>query len=69
MERARQRFNVSIAEVGEQDQWQTAVLGFACVNTDAAQAEAAAQRLVLFIEDAVRADAELLDAETEVVEV
>ncbi len=33
-ERVKQRFNVSIAEVGNQELWQRAVLGIACVGTD-----------------------------------
>ena len=65
IERVRQRFNVSIAEVGEQDLWQTAVLGISTVNTDRAAAEATIARVVSLIEDTVRADAELLDVETE----
>lgn len=33
-DRVNRRFNVSIAEVGDQDLWQKAVLGIACVGTD-----------------------------------
>jgi hypothetical protein len=33
-DRLRDRFNVSVAEVGEQDLWQKAVLGIACVAND-----------------------------------
>ncbi|MBI3911867.1 MAG: DUF503 domain-containing protein [Armatimonadetes bacterium] len=32
----RQRFNVSVAEVGEQDTWRRAVLGIACISNDQA---------------------------------
>jgi uncharacterized protein YlxP (DUF503 family) len=35
-QRVKNRFNVSIAEVGEQDLWQKSVLGVACVGTDTA---------------------------------
>ena len=66
MERVRARFNVSISEVGEQDLWQTAVLGITTVNSDGVAAQATINRVVSFIEDAVRADAELLDVETEI---
>lgn len=31
-DRVRQRFNVSLAEVGDQDLWQKSVLGAACVG-------------------------------------
>jgi len=33
-DRIRERFNVSIAEVGDQDLWQKAVLGLACVANE-----------------------------------
>jgi uncharacterized protein len=32
--RVRDKFNVSVAEVGEQDLWQKAVLGLACVANE-----------------------------------
>jgi uncharacterized protein YlxP (DUF503 family) len=36
--RVRKSFNVSIAEVDQQDAWQAATLGVACVSTDSAYA-------------------------------
>ena len=33
-DRLRDKFNVSVAEVGEQDLWQKAVLGIACVANE-----------------------------------
>ena len=33
-DRIRDKFNVSVAEVGEQDLWQKAVLGIACVANE-----------------------------------
>jgi len=35
-DRLRDKFNVSIAEVGDQDLWQQAVLGMACVADEGA---------------------------------
>jgi uncharacterized protein YlxP (DUF503 family) len=35
-ERIRGKFNVSVAEVGEQDLWQKAILGIACVANEGA---------------------------------
>ncbi len=35
-DRLREKFNVSVAEVGAQDLWQKAVLGIACVANDRA---------------------------------
>lgn len=33
--RVRDKFNVSVAEVGDQDLWQKAILGLACVANEA----------------------------------
>jgi uncharacterized protein YlxP (DUF503 family) len=35
-DRLRDKFNVSVAEVGDQELWQKAVLGIACVANEAA---------------------------------
>ncbi len=35
-QRMRDKFNVSVAEVGEQDLWQKALLGIACVANESA---------------------------------
>jgi uncharacterized protein YlxP (DUF503 family) len=35
-DRLRDKFNVSVAEVGDQDLWQKAVLGMACVANEGA---------------------------------
>ena len=34
--RLREKFNVSVAEVGEQDLWQKSILGLACVANESA---------------------------------
>lgn len=39
IEAARRRFQISVAEVGSQDSWQRARIGFAVVASTAAQAE------------------------------
>jgi uncharacterized protein YlxP (DUF503 family) len=39
VEGARRRFSVAAAEVGHQDSWQRAVLGFATVSSSATHAE------------------------------
>lgn len=35
-DRLREKFNLSVAEVGEQDLWQKAMLGIACVANESA---------------------------------
>ena len=63
--RVRNRFNLSVAEVGGQDTWQRASLGLSAVGSDARVLRGALERAVDFIEDlhlaeVVGADVELL---------
>ena len=63
--RVRNRFNVSIAEVENNDHWQLLTLGISCVSNDGSHATSVLSSVVHFIETA-RGDLELLDYETEV---
>ncbi len=65
--RVQSRFAVSIAEVDDHDQWQTATLGIACVSTDARHANEILSRVVAFIEQG-HFDAEFLGYEIELVQ-
>ena len=65
VERLRRQFNVAIAEVEEQDTWQTAVLGLAVVSNDAGHAERQLDRILEVIE-ATRLDAEVIDRQRDV---
>jgi uncharacterized protein YlxP (DUF503 family) len=49
-DRARQKFNLAIAEVGDGDAWQSAVLGFAVVANDRRFVESVVEQVVGFIE-------------------
>lgn len=51
MARVRREFNVSIAEVGEQDRWQAAELGVVAVSNDAAYVHGLLSRVVQWIEE------------------
>jgi uncharacterized protein len=62
----QQRFQVSVAEVDRQDQWQIGVLGLACVTTSAGHADQIIAHAVKFLQGR-RVDAEILDYETEIV--
>lgn len=64
MARVRKDFNVSIAEVGQQDSWQAATIGIVCVSSDSAYAHGLLTRVVQAI-SAHRLDAEVLDFEIE----
>lgn len=48
--RVHNRFNVSIAEVDDQDSWQRAELGVACVSNDSAHAHRLLTEIVRWIE-------------------
>jgi len=63
--RVRRDFNVSIAEVDQQDAWQAATLSVACVSADSAYAHGLLTKVVESI-SAYRLDAEILDFEIEI---
>ena len=49
--RVRQTFTVAVAEVGDQDIWQTAVLGVACVSNSARHADEICQKVLAYVEN------------------
>ena len=49
--RLRNRFNVSVAEVGGQDTWQRAVIGLASAGSDAARVERQLELAIDFVEE------------------
>jgi hypothetical protein len=61
--KARNKFNVSIAEVDEQDTHQTIVLGFACVAGNASHADSVIESVLAFIEG--NTDAEIIEVRRE----
>jgi uncharacterized protein YlxP (DUF503 family) len=63
--RVRNQFNVSIAEVDAHDAWQSAVIGIACVSTDASYAHGLLEKVVQMISDS-RFDAQVADYEMEI---
>lgn len=64
IQRVRNRFNLSVAEVGGQDTWQVAVLGLAIAANEAATARRRLEQAVDFIEDLHLA--EVLEQEIEI---
>ena len=66
--RASNRFNISIAEVEDQELWQTATVGFSCVGNDTSFVNQVLSTVVSFLERS-RGDAELLDYEIEIMDV
>ncbi len=65
MARVRKDFNVSIAEVDQQDAWQAATLGVACVSSDRTYAHGLLTKVIEAI-SAYRLDAEVVDFEIEI---
>ena len=64
--RIRNKFNVSIAEVGDNDSWQIASLGITCVSNDAAHADRMLSSVVEFIVRS-RDDVEIVAQEQETI--
>jgi uncharacterized protein YlxP (DUF503 family) len=51
VERVRNRFNVSVAEVEYQDRWQVCGLGIGCISSDARHADEILNKVLNFIAD------------------
>jgi uncharacterized protein len=49
--RVRQTFAVAVAEVGDQDAWQSAVIGVACVSNSARHADEVCQKVLAYVEN------------------
>ena len=64
--RIRNKFNVAVAEVEDQDLWQRLTLAVCCVSTDPAHANEMVSKVVDFVEES-RRDLELLDYQTEII--
>jgi uncharacterized protein YlxP (DUF503 family) len=65
-QRIRNKYQVAVAEVDDQDAWQIATLGVACVANTARHCEEVLQEVLGFVETS-RLDAEIFDAESEVI--
>ena len=61
IEKTRQRFNASVAEVDTQDMHQTLTIGVAVVSGDVTHAQNSLDEIIRFMED--HADAELTGVE------
>ena len=62
------KFNVSVAEIDDQDIWQLATLGVCCVSNDKRHANEVLSKVVSFITNN-RFDIEMLDYEIEILSV
>ena len=65
-QRVRNRFNLSVAEVGGQGTWQLAVLGFSTVGSDRRRVREVLEQALTFVEElhlaeVMNSDLELID--------
>ena len=66
IDRVKQRFNVSIAEVGKNDKWQRAQVGFCVVGNDKKYVNSSLDKIANFIDnlrvvDILNSEIEILD--------
>ncbi|MEE8420263.1 MAG: DUF503 domain-containing protein [Dehalococcoidales bacterium] len=66
--RIRNKFNVSVAEVDNLDQWQIATLGICCASNDSRYTNEVLSRVVTFVINS-RFEVEILDYEIEILPV
>ncbi len=64
LSKVRNKFNVAVAEVGEQDIHQTIVIGVASIVPNSAQADSVMEAIRYFIEE--NTEAEITDIEREI---
>jgi uncharacterized protein YlxP (DUF503 family) len=64
-DRLRNKFNVSVAEVGDQDVWQSIHLGIAAVSADAQYLDGLLKQVVNFVDNMHLA--EMTDCQTEII--
>lgn len=62
--RIQSRFNVSIAEIGLNDSWQTSIIGFSCVTNDTKHADQIISSVIKFIDGDSRV--EIIDYDIEI---
>ena len=63
--RLRKEFNVSVAEVGAQDVWQSAIIGIVCVSNDTDYVHSLLTRVIRWVEES-RLDCDLVDYQIEI---
>lgn len=66
--RVRNKFNVSVAEVDDNDLWQLATIGICYVSNDQRHTNEVLSRIVSFVRDS-RFEVEMLDYEIEILPV
>jgi hypothetical protein len=65
-QRLRNTFGVAVAEVADNDAWQIARIGVACVANSASHCERVVDEVIAFVQDS-RLDAEVIAVDREVI--
>jgi len=63
IERLKSRFNISVAETGLNDKWQSAEIAVACVSNDRVEVDKTLNYVINFIENDVRVEIAHYDIE------
>ncbi len=63
--KVRSKFDLSIAEVGEQDKWQRCTIGFAVVSSDGGHAHTMLETITNYVENLYLA--EIIDSRIEII--
>ncbi len=66
--RVKSRFKIAAAEVGDNDAWQFATVGFCCISNDKRHSNEVLSKVIRFIESG-GFDAEILDFTTEIIDI
>ncbi len=64
--RLQNKFNISVAEVDDNDQWQLATIGICCISNDKRYTNTVLSNVVNFVEGS-RFELEILDYEIEII--
>ncbi|MBI5288401.1 MAG: DUF503 domain-containing protein [Chloroflexi bacterium] len=65
-QRIRNKFQVAVAEVGDNEVWQLATIGIACVSNSHRHCEEVLNEIVDYARE-TRLDAEVIDVETDII--
>lgn len=66
--RIRHKFELAVAEVGDNDAWQLATIGFCCISNNKRFSNQVLSSVVAFVENS-HFDIEILDYEIEIIDV
>jgi uncharacterized protein YlxP (DUF503 family) len=66
--RVKGKFDVSIAEIGDNDSWQSAIIGFCLISNDKRHSNEVLSKVIKYIENG-GFDAEIIDYTTEIIDI